>query len=235
METIIIGRQGSQRSPISDPTVSKQHASLTPNGDGTYTLQHLSHSSPTYVNGLQVLTSTVTDNDVIKMGNYEIKVADLIPLPDNGPVNPPNPPQPPQPPQAEVDLAHLKAIWEKYDADVTAIQTIQRKIGLLRSIVPIFTMGGAAFTAVAHSMEWPSSILIVSTILTIVGVVISAYTFYKGYTFDAFTETKKVTQQFQEKYVCPNCGAFLGNAPYNILRTTRKTCLLCRVKFKYSQ
>lgn len=221
METIIIGCQGSQRYPISDPTVSRKHASLTPNGDGTYTLQHLSHTNPTYVNGLQVLTCTVTDNDVIKMGNYEIKVANLIPLPDK--------------PQAEEDLAHLKAIWEKYDADVTAIQTIQRKIGLLRSIVPIFTMGGAAFTAVAHSMEWPSSILIVSTILTIVGVVISAYTFYKGYTFDAFTETKKVTQQFQEKYVCPKCGAFLGNASYNILRTTRKTCLGCRVKFKYSQ
>lgn len=233
MPTITIGRRGTQRNPITDPTVSNQHASLTDNGDGTYTLKHLSRTNHTYVNGQEILTCTVTGSDVVRMGNYEVKVADLIPL--ETPVAPPQPPQPPkQPPVEEVSLTHLEAIWDKYDADLTAIQAFQRSNGLWRSIVPIFTMGGAAITGVAHSMDWPPSIQIVSTILTIVGVLISAYTFYKGYKFDAIAETKKLNQWLQDEYVCPGCGRFMGNVPYRVLKTNSKTCPICRRNYKFT-
>lgn len=226
MDTIIIGRHGQQRNPITDPTVSGRHASLTPNGDGTYTLKHLSTTNHTYVNGQEIISCTVSDSDVIRMGNYEVRVADLIPAVA---------PLPPQPPKedTEVSMVHLEAIWAKYDADLTAIQRHQQRIGLWRSIVPIFTMGGAAIIGVAHSMDWPSSIQILSTVFTIIGVAISAYTFYKSYKFDAILETKRLNQKLQDEYVCPKCGRFMGNVPYNILKRNTKFCPTCRSTYKF--
>lgn len=232
MDTIIIGRHGTQRNPITDPTVSGKHASLTPNADGTYTLHHLSKTNHTYVNGVEVLTCNVKDSDVVRMGNYEVRVADLIPV-----AAPPTPPTPPTPPAKDEDkaisLAHLEAVWNRYDEALTDIQAFQRSNGLWRSIVPIFTMGGAAITGVAHSMDWPSSIQVISTLFTIIGVVISAYTFYKGYKFDAILETKKLNQRFQDEYVCPKCGRFMGNIPYNVLKKNSKACPMCRSTYKF--
>ena len=64
---IIIGRQGTQKTPITDPTVSRKHCKVTDNGDGTYTIENLSPSG-TKVDGVDILRTTVKPNSRIQLG-----------------------------------------------------------------------------------------------------------------------------------------------------------------------
>ena len=77
---IIIGRKGTQRTPITDTTVSREHCKLTINADGTYTLENLSING-TFVNGNSIIRTVVTPDTILRLGaNFSIAVRDLLPL-----------------------------------------------------------------------------------------------------------------------------------------------------------
>ncbi len=64
---IILGRDGTQKTPITDQTVSRKHCKLTVNDDGTYTLENLS-ASGTKVDGQSIIRTTVNPNSRIQLG-----------------------------------------------------------------------------------------------------------------------------------------------------------------------
>lgn len=75
---IIIGRQGNQKTPITDPTVSRKHCKVTENGDGTYIIENLSPSG-TKVDGVDILRTTAKLNSRIQLGQtFSATLVELI-------------------------------------------------------------------------------------------------------------------------------------------------------------
>ena len=76
---LIVGRKGQQRTPITDPSVSREHCRLTSNPDGTFTLENLS-ANGTYVDGKSIIRTVVTADTQITLGTgYTVRVGDLLP------------------------------------------------------------------------------------------------------------------------------------------------------------
>lgn len=67
-----IGRQGDNDLTFEDPSVSRQHAEILRNPDGTYMVTDLESLNGVFVNNTKVLTSTLTDGDRIELGNIHL-------------------------------------------------------------------------------------------------------------------------------------------------------------------
>ena len=97
---IIIGRQGNQKTPITDPTVSRQHCKVSDNGDGTYTVENLS-SSGTKIDGMDIIRATAKPDSRIQLGqSYTATLRELIGIPvssQSAGIAPPQTPAPEQP------------------------------------------------------------------------------------------------------------------------------------------
>ena len=235
--TIIVGRgrsKATQRIEITDPTVSREHCWLTDNGDGTWTLQNKS-AQGTFVDGKQVLKTKVTPDTYIKLSDTTtVKVADLLPVQQKAVPTPKPAPSTNNKPQEmpTYSIKHLKYVWEEYHNRQMEIKNRQRSINLLRSASPMFTIGSGAIATMAKTMGWGEGIFTITIMMTIVGLVLMVYSFVKGYNDKSIEEQEKATEDFQNKYVCPNpeCRHFMGNQAYRIIRQN-KTCAYCKCKY----
>lgn len=226
---ILIGKQGNQRMPITDEYVSRKHCKLTSNGDGSYTLENLSQNG-TFVQGHKIVKTKVFSNTIIQLGpNYKVKVADLIP--SHG-INTTYSTSSSNQQAIEYSIKPLKKVWEKYDGKLTAIQQEQKTTALLRSASPMFTLGSGAIAGLARTMGWGDEIFGLTIILTIIGLILMIYSFWKGYKDNSIDERKEATKYLQDHYLCPNpeCKHFVGMKDYNILRQDRN-CPYCKCKY----
>ena len=195
-------------------TVSRQHCSLTDNPDGTYRIVNLKPQNITYVNGVEVMVKNITEKDKIELGPDKYLVSwDLIKglMPKM------------------VDFRPLKHVWEEYDEHKLDQQIADRKFNSLRSITGLITMG-----AIALSIVYPD---FRETPLYI-GVYLLAIFISVCFTVKAYQDssrgpmkTKKLTEDFQQHYVCPNCGHFLGFQSYDVLMQNT-ACPHCKAKIK---
>lgn len=222
----IIGKQGNQSIPITDEYVSRKHCKLIPNGDGTYILENLSPNG-TFINGRKIVKTKVSDDTIIQLGpNFKAKIADLIrvnkPASTNGATGS----------VKEYSIRPLKLVWEEYDRKITEIQQSQKSIGLLRSASPMFTMGSGAIAGLAKPMGWGDQIFIITIIMTIIGLILMIYGFWKGFKDNSIDERKEATKYLQEHYLCPNpeCHHFVGMKDYTILKQD-KFCPYCKCKY----
>lgn len=223
---IIVGRgrsKATQRNDITDPTVSREHCWLTDNGDGTYTLQNKSPQG-TFVDGRKVLKTRVTPDTMIKLSESTIvKVADLLPLK--------NVTEKPAP-SSEYSIRHLRTVWDEYHTKQLEIKKNQKTLGLLRSASPMFTLGSGAVATLAKTMGWADTIFGLTLVMTLIGLFLMIYSFYRGYKDNSIEETERATEDFQGRYVCPNpkCNHFMGIQSYNLL-LQNKCCPWCKCKF----
>lgn len=234
---IIVGRQGNQRVQITDMSVSRKHCQITPLGNDKYRIKNLS-AGGTYVNGNEIVETTVTADTYIRLGtSYTVKVKDLLPVaetprsnPSAGIVQPGNTNPPTEVP--EYSIRPLQDVWNRYHNKLLEIQDSQRSVGLLRSASPLFTLGSGSISMFSRSLGLGDSIMYITGALTFIGLIIMVYSFYKAYNDDSVEQRERATDEFQNKYVCPNpkCHRFMGNQPYNILRQN-KTCPYCKCKF----
>lgn len=234
---IIVGRHGNQRISITDTTVSRKHCQITPLGNDKYRLKNLSDGG-TFVNDNEIVETTVTADTYIRLGtSYTVKVKDLLPVaeqlqgktPSAG-INQQVNNTPTEVP--EYSILPLKYVWNNYHQKLIEIQNQQRSLGLLRSASPLFTLGSGSISMFSRSLGLGDSIMYITGALTFIGLIIMVYSFYKAYNDDSVEQRERATDEFQNKYVCPNpkCHRFMGNQPYNILRQN-KTCPYCKCKF----
>lgn len=226
---ILIGKQGNQRMPITDEYVSRKHCKLTSNGDGSFTLENLSQNG-TFVQGRKILKTKVTSDTIIQLGpNYKIKVADLLPQRPSTSTNGTNTSNTSA---KEYSLKPLKKVWEEYDNRMTAIQQEQKTTTLLRSASPMFTLGSGAIAGLARGLGWGDEIFGLTLIMTVIGLILMVYSFWKGYKDNSIDERKEATKYLQDHYLCPNpdCRHFVGMKDYNILRQD-KNCPYCKCKY----
>lgn len=234
---IIIGRKGTQRTPITDTTVSREHCKLTINADGTYTLENLSING-TFVNGNSIIRTVVTPDTILRLGaNFSVAVRDLLPL-QSANIKPrqaqqQNPLQQfakpavdPNQERYEMEFRKLKSVYEKYTADKLAIQKEAGMTNFYRmlpmTLMAIVSLGAACIPGLGA----------LSPVIAVVGLGLLVFSLFKSYNGNRDNPEKLETlnKQFMIDYVCPKCGNFLGFIPYENLEN-KSTCNFCKCKW----
>lgn len=234
---IIIGRKGTQRTPIIDTTVSREHCKLTINADGTYTLENLSING-TFVNGNSIIRTVVTPDTILRLGaNFSIAVRDLLPLqaanikPRQAQQQNPlqqfaKPAVDPNQERYEMEFRKLKSVYEKYTADKLAIQKEAGMTNFYRmlpmTLMAIVSLGAACIPGLGAF----------SPVIAVVGLGLLVFSLFKSYNGNRDNPEKleALNKQFMIDYVCPKCGNFLGFIPYENLEN-KSTCNFCKCKW----
>lgn len=234
---IIIGRKGTQRTPITDTTVSREHCKLTINADGTYTLENLSING-TFVNGNSIIRTVVTPDTILRLGaNFSVAVRDLLPLqaanikPRQAQQQNPlqqfaKPAVDPNQERYEMEFRKLKSVYEKYTEDKLAIQKEAGMTNFYRmlpmTLMAIVSLGAACIPGLGA----------LSPVIAVVGLGLLVFSLFKSYNGNRDNPEKLETlnKQFMIDYVCPKCGNFLGFIPYENLEN-KSTCNFCKCKW----
>lgn len=225
---IIVGKKGNQKVAITDSRVSRNHCKLTEQADGKFILEDLNSTNGTFVNGNSVLKTIVSRDTIIQLGpELKIKVADLVGSQVTG--QPQNQPQkqPNQPKEPEVDYTaafnRLQYVYERYSNDKIALLKDARKKNQMRSL-PMFAVGIVSLflTIVPGLAPFRMYIVLIATGLAGWGAKVAF-----GTDVEFPEKMEALTKQFKIDYVCPKCGNFLGDIPFENLRN-RKTCGICK-------
>lgn len=214
---IIVGRKGTQRTPITDTTVSRQHCKILVNADGTYTIENIS-ASGTYVNGNSIIRTAVTPDTMLRLGpSFSIAVRDLLPLQEQKPLSDNH---------YREEFRKLKDVYDKYTADKVAIQRESDMANFYRmlpmTLMALVSMGAACIPALR----------ILSPFIAVIGLGLLVFSLFKSFNGSRNNPEKleALNKQFMIDYVCPKCGNFLGFLPFENLEN-KATCNFCKCKW----
>lgn len=236
MKEIIIGRHGTQKTPITDPTVSRHHCRLILNGDGTYTLENLSEAG-TQVDGRDIIRATVNLNSRLQLGSrYSATLVELIgrsersahvgqervpePRRDSGTSR-----QEPTPPTVKTyNISHLRRVWEDFNRTNIDMLDKQRKINLTRTGLGIFTMCAMPMIFFFGPAGY---------VLTGIGVLGNIYSFAGMRNAETAEDRQRRQDAFDDAWVCPNpeCGHSLLAKNYRMLVRNHQSCPYCKCKY----
>ena len=191
--------------------VSRHHISLQPAGAGKWQMKNLNERNVTFVNGIAVESKTISESDKVELGNshYLFQWSALS-----------------EPKVETIDIRPLKAIWKEYDEQKFDAQIAERKFNAARSATGIITMLAIACSIILG--HGPIYIL-----LYVVAIGISVAFTYQAYIISTEVpqQQRELTKHFQQRYVCPKCGHFMGFTDYDIL-IQNDACPYCKTKYK---
>ena len=193
--------------------VSRHHASFQPVGGGKWLIKNLSDNNVTFVNGVSIVSKTISEGDKVELGNshYLFPWAAL------------------QEPKVEtIDISPLKKVWDEYDKRRFDAQIAERKFNAARSATGIITM-----IAIACSIILGHGPIYIMLYAIAIGIsVVFTYVAYKKST-EVPKQQRELTKLFQQRYVCPNskCKHFMGFTDYDIL-IQNDACPYCKRKYK---
>jgi len=191
--------------------VSRHHISLVPAGSSKWKIKNLNEKNVTFVNGIAVESKTISESDKVELGNshYLFQWSALS-----------------EPKVETIDIRPLKAIWKEYDEQKFDSQIAERKFNAARSATGIITM-----LAIACSIILGHGPIYIMLYAVAIGISVA-------FTYQAYIKSTEVPQQqreltkhFQQRYVCPKCGHFMGFTDYDIL-TQNDACPFCKTKYK---
>lgn len=234
---IIIGRQGNQKMPISEPTVSRKHCKVTKNSDGTYTVENISDYG-TKVNGVSIIRTSATLDSILELGPiFKATLRELIEEPKTTPTSSERqesprvskPQQAANQPKTEVktyNISHLRRVWEDYNTKNIENADAQRKVTLIRSGSMIVTMGGGLVATLA-------TLPIIGGVFTGIGVISMIYSFVGMKKSESAKEKQRRQEEFDDTWVCPNpsCGKTLLAKNYKMLVKNHQSCPYCKCKY----
>lgn len=181
------------------------HAKISVDQNGNMTLTKM--KNVIYVNGSEIATKRVVPTSVIELGEdrFSIKLPVIIEtakkLAGDKVTSPTT--------QPAVNIRHLEKVWLHYHDSLKQMREKQKKINLIRSGCGIFTM--CAMPCIFFLGE-------IGYALTGVGVIGNLYSFVGLKNDNTSDEQERLAEEFQESYICPNCGKFLGPKSYKLLK-----------------
>lgn len=212
---IKIGKAGDNDFVINDPQVSRYHALLTQDENHHLFLEDIGSTNGTFVNNLQIVKKYVTSGDKVTFGtNYTVSVHDILKR-DN---------------DYSEEFACLKEVYDDYIKEKIRIQSNnQFKTRLFQSL-PFAVIGvvGIVLGFMGHTNK---GFFIFSFILAVCAPTIGIY-FGARQAAKIPAQLQLLANQFKIDYVCPKCGTFLGEIPWESLRN-KKQCPIssCRAKW----
>lgn len=214
--TIKIGKALDNDYVVDNDLVSRHHASLMKNDEGFWILEDLESANGTFVNGVRIMKKRVTPTDKIRLGDdFLLDFNDVLKAGNDY--------------SREFDA--LKEVYDDYIKEKIRIQSSNQFKTRLFQALP-FAIPGIIGVLLGFlgkgSTEWFAVSLLVTIFAPVIGI-------YMGARQSARVpqELQELTNRFKIKYVCPKCGAFLGEVPWESLKN-RKCCPVSSCRAKWS-
>lgn len=191
--------------------VSRHHISLQSIDEGKWKIKNLNEQNVTFVNGIAIESKSISENDKVELGNshYLLNWEALS-----------------EPKEETVDIRPLKIIWKEYDEKKFDSQIAERKFNAARSATGVITM-----LAIACSIILGHGPIYIILYALAIGISLAfTYLAYKKST-EVPKQQRELTKRFQQTYVCPKCGHFMGFQDYDILIQS-DACPYCKTKYK---
>lgn len=189
--------------------VSRQHISLTPVGTGKWQIKNLNDKNVTFVNGIAVEDKTISEGDKVELGNsHYLFQWEAV-----------------QEPKVEtVDIRSLEKVWNWYEETQLEMKDSVRKTQNIQRLTGILSTCGLLFVFV-------EGLGYIRFILMGLSVLISVYFLIQGFSTDSLDRKLNILgKDFRKKYICPKCGHFMGNTPYDVL-IQNDACPYCKTKY----
>ena len=211
---IKIGKAVDNNFIVNNPHVSRHHAQLIHEEEG-WILEDLNSTNGTFVNGVQIVKKYVTLTDTIKLGdNYVLDISEVLKFNND---------------YSEEFLA-LKKVYDNYIQEKVRIQSAnQFKTRIFQSLP--FALPGIIGIIIGFLGERNPLLLGVSLFIAICAPTIGIYLGAKQSAKIPLL-LQDLVNQFKIDYVCPKCGTFLGEVPWESLRN-RKQCPVSSCKAKW--
>lgn len=216
---IKIGKTDDNDFVINDSHVSRHHAQLSRQGNEPLLLEDLGSTNGTFVNGIQILKKHVVATDHIKLGDkYELHVSDILKY-DN---------------DYSEEFAKLKMVYDDYIQAKIKIQSSNQFKTRLFQTLP-FAIPGIIGVVIGFLGKGSQELFLISLSITIIAPMIGIYLGAKQ-SAKIPRQLQEIANQFKIDYVCPKCGTFLGEIPWESL-CNRKHCPVssCRAKWVKEQ
>ncbi len=224
---LIVGRKGQQRTPITDPSVSREHCRLTSNPDGTFTLENLS-ANGTYVDGKSIIRTVVTADTQITLGTgYTVRVGDLLPAASRTAESGKQPEDTDA--RYREQFRRLKQVYDQYSNQKIALQREATLKNFYRSLPSAVMTVLFAVSMLGGDSTLLAQIRPAAGVLTLLLIALTTYQVYNGQK-DLPAKMEALNKQFMIDYVCPKCGNFLGFVPFESLEN-KKQCNFCKCKW----
>ena len=212
---ITIGRAEDNIFVINDPEVSRYHAVLIRGELNELILQDLLTTNGTFVNDKQVIVKKVILSDKITFGtSYSINLSELLhELNEYG-----------------EDFMQLKNVYDNYVKDKIRIQSKNQFKTRLFQTLPFAVIGvfGILMTVLGHGNK---PLFIVSFVLAVCAPTLGIYLGARqAAKIPALLQN--LANRFKIDYVCPKCGTFLGEIPWESLHN-KKQCPISSCKAKW--
>ncbi|MDD2437303.1 MAG: FHA domain-containing protein [Massilibacteroides sp.] len=210
---IKIGKATDNDFIINNLSVSRYHANLFFDNEGGWILEDLNSTNGTFINGVQVLKKKITTSDPIRFGNSEIFfLQDLLHANND----------------YSEDFAQLKDVYRSYVQEKIKIQSSnQLKTRLLQSLP--FAIPGIIGVIIGFLGKGNQTIFAISLCVTILAPAVGIYLGARQASKIPML-LQSITDNFKIKYVCPKCGHFLGEIPWESL-LNKKQCPACKAKW----
>ena len=192
-------------------SVSRQHIVIQPLDGEKWQVRNLNDRNVTYVNGVGIESKIISETDKIELGESRFSLPWAAILEPEG---------------ETIDISPLKQIWDDYDEKRIQHQIAERKFNTTRSATGIITM-----LAIACSIILGHGPIYICLYAIAIGIsVILTYQAYRK-SSEVPHQQRDMNKIFQQRYVCPKCGHFMGFQDYEILRQG-DACPYCRIKYK---
>lgn len=212
---IKIGKAPDNDVVINDPHVSRYHAQLIRTENDTWIIEDLNSTNGTFVNGDQVMKKRIVATDEIRLGDqYKLSLGDVLKQAND----------------YSEEFNALKEVYDNYIKEKVKIQASnQFKIRILQSLP--FAIPGIIGVVFGFLGKGSPTLFAVSLIIAIcapaIGIFLGARQSAK-----IPQQLQELTNRFKTAYVCPKCGVFLGEIPWESLRN-RKNCPVFSCKAKW--
>lgn len=233
-KSALVGEDGSVPSSVSRCVAggNAAHLSIRVDGDGALRATNLNPENVTFVDGMEIITKRVMPSDILLLGKdkFPVSVSALLSIAEKMAVASGLR----KPPSKEFDITLLEAVWNNYHDRNLEIQKRARMQNVAGRVPVFFTMVSGVISSVAFTCGWGGTAKGLCIVLTVVGLAVMLYTFFKQKNDTSIEDRERLLEEFQDKYVCPNpgCGKFLGNYPYKLMkRQYSMTCPYCKCKF----
>lgn len=211
---MIIGREGEQKLPINDKSVSRKHLEASKLANGRYLIRNLGKNG-TFVNGLRVEECEVDADTKLQLGTgFTSTLRSLI----TGQL----------PPQA-VNISHLKGVMERYQKEKAALQRSQMSGGFYRLLggIALAFCGVLGYVMrISPDLTKVFAVVMVLLLIVAVGLFIYASVYQKRLLRELPEKQIRLLDRFKLNYVCPKCKKWLGDLPFEAIKRQEK-CPYC--------
>jgi len=249
-KTAVIGLPNSVPNSVSRCKVAESvaHAKIAVDQNGNMVLTNMKSQNVTYVNGSEIASKRILPTNTVELGKdrFNINLSVVIETAkklvsitpggsggnggqggnsgNNGNGNT----------TRKFNIKHLEAIYNDYHSKVIERQRKQKKLGIWASCSMFFTIGGSAFAALANKMGMGETAQDYLWILPVVGFIVFFISMYMRIKDTSIEDADATNLEYTKRFVCPNpdCGKFLGNMPYELMKTQYSMqCPYCKSEF----